>query len=472
MKARTAVVVGSGPNGMAAAIELARAGWSVEVREASSLAGGGARSAEITLPGFTHDLGSAVHAMALSSPFFLNLPLRAHGLEWRWSPYELAHPLDHGAVLLHRSVEKTAEALGPDGDVYSRLMGGLMNGWTPLMEDVLQPLLHIPKHPIGLVRFGSRVVLPVSALARFSFRTDRARALLAGLGAHSVLKLTAPLTTAFALMLGGAAHATGWPVPVGGAQSITRALESVLRSYGGRVVTAEPVHRLEELDGVQLKMLDVTPRQFLQLAGERLPASFREAMQRYRYGPGIFKVDYALSQPIPWRAKECSQAITVHLGGTLGEIEKSERDAWNGCPPDRPFMILAQPSLFDSTRAPDGRHTAWTYCHVPQAWTGSALEQIENQIERFAPGFRDCVLARKTHSAMDLQQWNPNLVGGDVGGGAATVKQFALRPTWRSYGTPLPGVYLCSSSTPPGGGVHGMCGSNAARAAMRWAGEP
>jgi phytoene dehydrogenase-like protein len=467
MSDRTAIVVGSGPNGMSAAIELARSGCHVEVREGSETPGGGARSAEITLPGFVHDLGSAVHPMAISSPFFSTLPLHAHGLEWRWSPFELAHPLDDGAVLLHRSVDETAKHLGRDADTYRRLFGPIAHNWNALLSDVLQPLLHIPNHPLTLARFGLRAMAPTSELARFLFRGPRARALFAGICAHSILKLSAPITSAFGLMLGGAAHAVGWPIPVGGARSITQALHGVLQSYGGKLITNHPITNLEELDNADLKMLDLTPRQFLGLAGPRMPTAFRSAMRNYRYGPGIFKVDYALSHPIPWRSSECAQAITVHVCGTLEELEASERDAWERRPPVKPFVLLAQPSLFDPTRAPAGKHTAWAYCHVPQAWNGSALEQIENQIERFAPGFRDCILARRTHNPAQLQEWNPNLVGGDIGGGAATVKQFALRPTWRTYGTPLPGVYLCGSSTPPGGGVHGMCGFNAARMALR-----
>jgi phytoene dehydrogenase-like protein len=468
MSARTAIVVGSGPNGMAAAIVLARAGWNVEVWEAAAEAGGGARSAELTLPGFVHDLGSAVHPMAVASPFFSELPLSEHGLEWRWSPAELAHPLDDGtAVILRRSVDDTAVDLKTDAAAYRRLFVPLVRNWNPLLQDVLRPLLHIPRHPLVLSRFGVRAIYPISLLARYMFRGERARALMAGLGAHSILKLSAPLTSAFALMLGGAAHAVGWPIPVGGAQSITRALEGVLHSYGGRVITNQRVSRLEELDGADLKMLDITPRQFLALAGDKLPAQFRHAMAKFQYGPGIFKVDYALREPIPWRAKECAQAITVHLGGTLEEIEASEKDAWEGRPPKRPFVLLAQPSLFDPTRAPAGGHTVWAYCHVPQGWSGSALDQIESQIERFAPGFRDCVLARRTHTTAQLEQFNSNLVGGDIGGGAGTVKQFVLRPTWRGYGTPLKGVYLCSSSTAPAGGVHGMCGANAAAVALR-----
>jgi phytoene dehydrogenase-like protein len=471
MRTRTAIVVGSGPNGMSAAIELARAGFDVEVREAQSVAGGGARSGELTLPGFVHDLGSAVHPMAVVSPFFSGLPMHAHGLEWRWSPVELAHPLDDGtAVLLRRSVDDTAVELGRDAAAYRRIFQPLVRDWKLLMQDVLMPLLHVPKHPLPLARFGLRAVYPVSLLARYAFRQERARALLAGLGAHSILKLSAPITSAFGLMLGGSAHAVGWPIPVGGAQSITRALEGILQSYGGRVVTDCPVRSLDEIERADLKMLDITPRQLLNLAGGRLPAGFRRAMAKFRYGPGIFKVDYALRAPIPWRASECLQAITVHLGGTLEEIEKSERDAWEGRAPEKPFVLLAQPSLFDGTRAPAGLHTVWAYCHVPQGWAGSALDAIERQIERFAPGFRECVLARRTHSPAELEQSNANLVGGDIGGGAATVMQFALRPTWRGYGTPLKGVYLCSSSTAPGGGVHGMCGANAARMALRTTG--
>lgn len=467
MNGQSAIVIGSGPNGLAAAIELARNGVTVEVREAAETPGGAARSGALTLPGFVHDLGSAVHPMALASPFFKSLWLEQYGIEWRWSPAELAHPLDDGtAVLLSRSVAETAEELGGDGRAYRKLFDPIVRNWDRIIADVLRPVLHFPQHPLALAPFGLRAVQPASILARSWFRDTRARALFAGIAAHSVMKLSAPLTSAFACMLGGAAHAVGWPMPVGGAQKITDALLAVLGSYGGRVQTRGRVNTFEEVEAADVQLFDLTPRQLLPIAGKRFSPRYAGLLAKYIYGPGIFKVDWALNAPIPWKAAECGQAITVHLGGTLEEIEKSESDAWNGRAPERPFVLLAQPSLFDPSRAPEGKHTAWAYCHVPNGWTGSASEQIEAQVERFAPGFRECILARAAHSTQALEAWDGNLVGGDISGGASTVKQFVFRPTRRQYRTSMKGVYLCSSATPPGGGVHGMCGYNAARTVL------
>jgi phytoene dehydrogenase-like protein len=465
---RTAIVVGSGPNGLAAAIVMARNGWDVEVREASSVPGGGVRSAELTRPGFIHDICSAVHPMALCSPFLRGLPLQANGLEWTFSPAELAHPLDDGtAVLLVRSVRETAAELGPDGAAWIKLFDPLVRNWHTLMGETLRPILHIPRHPFLLARFGMRAVLPASWLVRMSFREQRAKALFAGAAAHSVLPLGALLSSAFGFIIGGSAHAVGWPTPSGGSGNLASSPIRILESYGGRVRTDARVNHLRELDGVDAKVLDITPKQLLQLAPDRLPGPYQRTLQRFRYGPGVFKVDWALREPIPWKAKDCSRAITVHLGGTFEEIAASERDCWQGKPPTKPFVLLAQQSLFDPTRAPQGCHTAWAYCHVPNGWTGSALDAIENQVERFAPGFRDCILARTTKSAAEFEAGNNNLVGGDVNGGAPTPLQFVFRPTWRTYRTPLKGTYLCSASTPPGGGVHGMCGANAAQAVLR-----
>jgi phytoene dehydrogenase-like protein len=462
-----ALVVGSGPNGLSAAIVLARAGLHVDVLEASSQIGGGASSAEITLPGFVHDLGSAVHPLGVSSPFFSRLRLARHGLQWLWSPAELAHPLDDGsAVMLYRDVDRTAAQFGSDGPAWKRIFAPLARDWEPLVQEVFQPL-HIPNHPLLMARFGMRGALPASVLAKSAFRSARARALFGGVAAHSALPLDAPLSSAFGLVLAAAGHAVGWPIPQGGAQSITNALAGVLSDYGGQIRTDAPVSDLSAAHGKRLALYDVTPRQFLDIARGCLPNGFRRAMEGYLYGPGIFKVDWALRCPIPWRAKECLDAITVHLGSSFDEIAQSERLAWENKPPERPFVLLAQPTLFDPTRAPAGRHVAWAYCHVPNGWRGSALQQIENQIERFAPGFRDCVLARSARTAPEMQQWNGNLVGGDVNAGAFTVKQFVCRPTWRWYKTPLRKVFLCSAATPPGGAVHGLCGYYAARTALR-----
>lgn len=464
---KTAVIVGSGPNGLAAAITLARAGLDVEVREAADLPGGGARSGALTLPGFIHDLCSAVHALAVSSPFFKEISLEKYGIKWIFPDAEWAHPLDDGtAVMVHRDIHATAAELGEDGAAYRRMFRPLVEHWDTLMEECLKPI-RIPRHPFVLARFGARAFLPATVLAAGSFRNPRARALFAGAAAHSILKLQAPMSSAFALMMGGAAHAVGWPIPRGGAQQVTNALLRVLEGLGGRVITGSPVKALAELRGRDLILCDVTPRQFLRMADLSKHKAFAQLLEQYRYGPGVFKMDWALREPIPWKAKECLKTATVHVAGSLEEIAVSERAAWTGRAPERPFIILTQPTLFDPTRAPSGQHTAWAYCHVPHGWRGSAIEQIENQIERFAPGFRECALARSAWGTHEMEQRNENLVGGDINGGAATMKQFFMRPTWRAYGTPLRGVYLCSSSTPPTGGVHGMCGYNAARVALR-----
>jgi phytoene dehydrogenase-like protein len=463
-----ATIVGSGPNGLSAAIILAEAGFEVEVLEAQATYGGGARSGAITLPGFLHDLGSAVYPLGISSPFFSSLPLEQHGLRWIQPPVPLAHPFDDGsAVVVERDLAATARQFGSDRQTYFDLFYPFVRHWRALVADVLRPVIHLPSRPFLVAAFGVDAVRPAHSLITQKFRDARAQTVLAGLAAHSIMPLTYPLTTAFALILGGAAHAAGWPIPAGGAQSISDALAGVLTSLGGRISTNSPVDSLDALPPRALTLCDVTPRQFLSLAGDRLTNPYRDSLKSYRYGPGAYKVDWALNQPIPWRAVECARAGTVHLGGSLEEITASERDAWRGEHADKPFVLLAQPSLFDPSRAPQGKHTAWAYCHVPNGSTVSMLSRIEAQIERFAPGFRDCVLARKVYAPGDLEAVNANLVGGDVNGGAFTVKQFVARPTFRQYGTPLADVYLCSSSTPPGGGVHGMCGYFAARAALK-----
>jgi phytoene dehydrogenase-like protein len=462
-----AVVIGSGPNGLAAALVLARAGIEVEVHEAAPVAGGGTRSGELTLPGFIHDLGSAVHPMALTSPFFSSLPLERYDLKWIWSPAALAHPLPDGsAIAIDRSLSRTSEQFSEDAKAYRDMFRPLVDKWSALASEVLRPL-RVPRHPFLLSFFGIRAVQPASFLARSSFRNERTRTMFAGHAAHSVLKLESVLSSAFALIMGGSTHAVGWPIPQGGAQAISRALIRMLNSLGGQVIVNSKIVSLDQLGSRRIILCDVSPRQFLSIAGGRLRAPFRKLLEQYRYGPGIFKVDWALSSPIPWKAKDCQRAITVHLGASLDEIAESERDAWEGRPPTRPFVLLVQPTLFDHTRAPAGKHIAWAYCHVPNGYTGSALAAIENQIERYAPGFRTCVLATKVHGPAELQQWNENLIGGDIVGGPVTPKQFLLRPTWRRYRTPLKGVYLCSSATPPGGAVHGMCGYYAAQWALK-----
>lgn len=462
---QTALVVGSGPNGLAAAIKLAQAGLDVTVREAGPFIGGATRSAELTLPGFKHDLGSAIHPMAVSSPFFSTLSLPQHGLDWAFPSAELAHPFDDGsAVLIERDVGKTAAQFGGDSKAYKALFEPLVEKWTVLAKDLLGPL-GFPSHPLLMARFGMRAVQPASLLTRELFRHDRTRALFAGMAAHSTLPLENLISAAFGMVLGIAAHAVGWPVPRGGSQSIANALVSVLKATGGKVAPNSRVDNLPQTSDVTL--CDITPRQFLEMSSNRLPSGFRRSLEKFRYGPGVFKVDWALSEPIPWKARACLRAATVHLGCTYNELSESEKAVNEGRLSSRPFVLLTQPSLFDPTRAPAGKHTAWAYCHVPHAYEGSALQQIEDQVERFAPGFRDCILARAQHSPADMHAWDENLVGGDINGGAVSWRQFVFRPTVMRYRTPLPGVFFCSSSTPPGGGVHGMCGYWAAQAALR-----
>ncbi len=461
-----AVVVGSGPNGLAAAITIARAGRTVLVLEGQPDIGGGTRSAELTLPGFMHDVCSAVHPMGLISPFFRTLPLAEHGLEWIQPAAPLAHPLDDGtAVLLEMSIEKTAQGMGEDGRRYAGLMTPIVSDWPKLEPLVLGPP-RFPRHPIAAARFGLKAIRSARGFANSTFKDARARALFAGLAAHSILPLERMPSAAFGLVLGAVAHRVGWPIARGGSQSIANALASYLRSLGGEIVTGFNVGSLEQLPPTQTILFDVTPRQLLHIDGLRFPAGFRRSLEAYRYGPGVCKVDWALDGPIPWKAEECARAGTVHLGGTLEEIAASERAPWEGTICDKPFVLLAQPTLFDPTRAPNGKHIAWAYCHVPNGSVVDAMPRIEDQVERFAPGFRRQILSKSVLLTSDLERHNANLVGGDIGGGVADLSQLFLRPTWRLYGTPAKHIYLCSSSTPPGGGVHGMCGHFAAREAL------
>lgn len=465
-----AVVIGSGPNGLAAAITLAQAGRSVLVLEAGATIGGGVRSAESTLPGFLHDTCSAIHPLAASSSFFRALPLHKYGLEWIHPPAPLAHPLDDGMVaVLERSVEATGETLGPDAAAYRKLMIPFVTDWERLAVDMLGPLSIPPHHPLVLARFGLRAVRSARGLAESLFDGERARALFAGMAGHSMLPLERSPTAAFGLVLGIAGHAVGWPIPRGGSQRIADALASHLRSLGGEIMTGWCVESLDELPSSRLILADVTPRQLLGIVGHRLPAGYRRKLQGYRYGPGVFKLDLALDGPIPWKAESCARASTVHVGGTFEEIAAAERAVWQGKHPAKPFVLLAQQSLFDPNRSPQGKHTVWAYCHVPSGSTVDMAQRIEAQIERFAPGFRERILARSTMSAVDMEQYNPNYVGGAINGGIQDLRQLFTRPVPRlvPYSTPVKGLYLCSSSTPPGGGVHGMCGFYAARAALR-----
>ena len=464
---RRATVIGAGPNGLAAAIVLAEAGLQVDVFEAEPQPGGAARTLELTLPGFLHDFGSAVHPLAVGSPFFSSLPLASYGLKWIHAPSTLAHPFDEGAAIaLDRDFSSSDVALRKDGKAWRRLMVPFAANWPALSREVLRPIHLFSRHPWLLARFGLSALPSANALSRFLFREERTKTLFAGLAAHSFLSLDEPLSAGFGVLLGAAAHAVGWPIPQGGAQSITNALIGHLTNLGAKITTSARVENLRDLPASDVTLCDVTPRQLLRMAPDRLSAGYRRQLEKFRYGPGTFKVDYALSSPIPWKARECLGAATVHLGGSAAEITASEAVVRSGEHADRPFVLLAQPSLFDPTRAPDGEHVAWAYCHVPRGSKFDMLERLERQIERFAPGFRDTVLARRIFSPAALEEKDANLIGGDIGGGALDLRQFAFRPTWRHYATSARDLYLCSASTPPGAGVHGMCGYHAARSAL------
>jgi len=461
-----AIVVGSGPNGLAAALTLAQAGLAVHVYEGAATPGGGCRTAELTLPGFAHDVCSTVHPLLAASPFFQENEL--DGVTLKTPEVAFAHPLDGGrAAIIKASFEQTAAFLGADARVYRRLFQAPVKEAAKLVPSVLAPLLSPPLHPLALARFGLRGLWPVTLLAR-RFQTEGARALLAGLGAHSMRPLDTPGTGAFALLLGVLAHAVGWPIVEGGSARITDALTRELEATGGKLHTGHWVGDLDELPQTKVKLLDITPSQLLQLADKRLPARYGKAMRRFQYGPGIFKMDWALSGPVPWQAEACRATPTLHIGGTFEEIARSEAEVAAGHHSERPFCIAVQPGVVDPTRAPHGQHTFYAYCHVPAGSTVDMSERIEAQIERFAPGFRELVLASNCLTAVDIERHNPNYIGGDINSGAATLRQTMFRPTpsLRPYETPLAGVYLCSSSTPPGGGVHGMCGVGAAKAAL------
>jgi phytoene dehydrogenase-like protein len=429
------------------------------------------RSAELTLPGFTHDVCSTIHALGAASPFFLSIPLEKYGLEWVTPSAPVAHPFDDGTVaVLERSTELTGHTLQRDAGAYRKFMDPFVRNSGGLLKDILGPL-EFPRHPLLMARFGFYGLQSSISLASHLFRDEPARALFAGLAGHSIMPLEHPLTAAFGLILGLLGHVTGWPVARGGSKNLASALASHFQALGGKIITGAPVAFLKELPPARIVLCDVTPRQFIRLADDSLPPNYQHKLERYRYGPGVFKMDWALRGPIPWRAASCAHAGTVHLGGTMAEIAIAENEVWRGNHPERPFVLVTQPSLFDSTRAPAGHHVAWAYCHVPNGSTTDRSEQIESQIERFAPGFRDQILARSIMSTRDFQKYNANYVGGDINGGVQDLRQLFFRPTAQRvpYATPLKGVYLCSSSTPPGGGVHGMCGYHAAKAALRHA---
>jgi phytoene dehydrogenase-like protein len=464
-----AIVVGAGPNGLSAAIVLAQAGCSVQMVEACETIGGGTRTQELTLPGFQHDVCSAIHPLGVASPFLSQLPLADYGLEWIFPEASAAHPLDGGdAVMVYQDVERTAAELGADQFLYKRMMGGFSKRYDHVLGDYLAPL-GIPHHPIAYSLFGLMALMPASLFAKGIFREERTRAMFAGMAAHSIQPLDRPATAAFGLMLLLLAHAVGWPMAKGGSQQITLAMGKYLESLGGDIATNCPVTTLDDLPSARKILFDVTPRQLVAIAGESLPESYRKRLGKYRYGPGVFKIDYALSEPTPWSNPHIRGAGTVHLGNTLPEIALSERQCTNGIHAEKPYVLYVQQSQLDATRAPTGKHTAWAYCHVPHGSTQDMTAAIEGQIERYAPGFRDCILQRHTITAMGMETYNPNYIGGDINGGVLDLRQLFTRPVmrWSPYTTPNPDLLICSSSTPPGGGVHGMCGYHAAQAALK-----
>lgn len=474
MPLRTANIVGSGPNGLAAAITLAHAGVHATVFERNGTAGGACTTAELTLPGFHHDVGSSVYPLGVASPFLRSLPLTDLGFRWIEPPAPVAHPLDDGdAVLLEHGIDATAAQFNAnDARNWQRLLASSVRDWDALLDDFMRGVLRVPRHPVAMATFGMAAMLPAHLLGRTVFSGERARALFAGCAAHAVIPLTNVASSATGIVLITAGHTSGWPIAARGAGEITATLARYLTMLGGRVETDAEIETLDDLPRADVTLCATSVPSLLRIAGDRLGPGFRARLRAFRRGPGIFKIDYALAQPIPWRDPRCLRAATVHVGGTLDEITASESDAFNGRHSDRPFVLVTQPSLFDPTRAPAGRHTAWAYCHVPNGSNLDQTEVLERQIERFAPGFRDCVLARRTWNASALESWNPNLAGGDISAGAMTLGGLIARPTLREHRTSDPRLYLASASTPPGGGVHGMAGHLAALAAIKDHAEP
>ncbi|MEX1240733.1 MAG: NAD(P)/FAD-dependent oxidoreductase [Cyclobacteriaceae bacterium] len=463
-----AVVVGSGPNGLAAAIRLQQAGLSVLILEAKDTVGGGTRSAELTLPGFIHDVCSAIHPLAVSSPFFKTLPLERHGLEYIHAPLAAAHPFDNGsAVALHTSSEETARMLGVDSAPYLQLMKPLIEGWPLIIKDVLGPF-HLPGTWLPFARFGLKALTSARHLSR-KFHTEMAKGFFAGMAGHSIQPLSNFATSAVALVLLITGHSSGWPFPKGGSHQISKALASYFTSIGGKIETNFYVRSMDQVPGAHAVLFDVTPRQLLQIAGHKFSSLYQWQLRRYRYGMGVFKVDWALDGPVPFVAESCGRAGTVHLGNSFDEIAAGEKAIWEGKHPEKPFVLFAQQSLFDTSRAPSGKHTAWAYCHVPRGSTVDVTGRIEKQVERFAPGFRDLILARHSFNTNEMEEYNPNYIGGDINGGVNDIGQIFTRPALRlsPYRTSAKGIYICSAATPPGGGVHGMCGVHAADRALR-----
>ncbi|MGC8658065.1 MAG: phytoene desaturase family protein [Desulfomonilaceae bacterium] len=464
-----AVVVGSGPNGLAAAITLAKEKRSVLLVEAKQTIGGGTRTKELTLPGFKHDVCSAIHPLALASPFFRSIDLTRYGLKWKYSPVPLAHPMDEEeAIIMDRSVERTSEKLGSDAETYRNVIGHCVQNWVSLITELLKPL-SFPRRPLTMMRFGLMATRSATSLARRLFSGERSRALFAGNAAHSILPLDQWSSAAFGLMLPTLGHAVGWPIAEGGSQGIANALGRYLESLGGTIRVRTNITSIDDLPKAKAVLFDVTPRQLEQIAGHKFPDWYRNKLKNHHYGPGVFKVDWALHGRTPWRDEACLKAATLHLGGTLEEIATSEKEVWQNKVPQKPFVFFAQPSLFDDSRAPEGMHTAWGYCHVPNGCEVDMTDRIESQIERFAPGFRDKIMARKVMFPSDMESYNPNYVGGDIIGGSQGFTNLFVRPLgrWSAYTTPVKGIYICSSSMPPGGGVHGMCGYHAAKRVLR-----
>jgi phytoene dehydrogenase-like protein len=462
-----AVVVGSGPNGLAAAILLQQNGLSVLLIEGKDTIGGGMRSAELTLPGFIHDICSAIHPLAVASPFFETLPLASYGLEYIYPEIAAAHPFDNGnAAVLKQSVDETAALFGADQQAYKDLLQPIVNDWSSIAPDALGPL-HFPRHPLAMARFGLTALRSAASVAN-RFETEQAKGFFAGMGAHSMQPLTKLSTAAVALVLLSAGHLKGWPLPKGGSQKIANALAAYFISLGGKIKTNTYIRSLDQLPSSHAVLFDITPRQLLQIAGHRFSNIYKWQLERYRYGMGVFKVDWALDGPIPFTADECKRAGTVHIGNSLPEIAASEQLTWDGGHPEKPFILLAQQSLFDPSRAPEGKHTAWAYCHVPGGSTVDMTDAIEKQIERFAPGFGDRILAKHTMNSAQMEEYNANYIGGDINGGVIDLEQLFTRPAlrWSPYKTSAKGIYICSASTPPGGGVHGMCGYHAAKRAL------
>lgn len=463
-----AVVVGSGPNGLAAAIVLQVAGLSVLLIEGKETIGGGLRSGELTLPGFNHDICSAIHPLAVGSPLFSQLPLVDHGLEFLYPTFAAAHPFDDGsAAVLANSIDETASSLGTDSRAYRNLIGPLVKDWPTIINNILGPL-SFPKNPIGLSRFGLNA-LPSAEFISKRFSTEKAKGLWAGMTAHSIMPLNNFATAAIGLVLMAAGHVKGWPVPKGGSIQIAQALASYFRSIGGKIETGLYIKSLDQLPSAHTILFDITPKQLLEIAGHKFSSVYRSQLNRYQYGMGVFKMDFALNGPVPWKAHEVRHAGTVHLGSTFKEIALSEKQSWSGKHPEKPYVLVAQQSLVDPSRAPGGKQTLWAYCHVPNGSTVDMTSAIESQIERYAPGFRQLILKKHVFNAQQMNEYNPNYIGGDINGGAITLSQLFTRPAlrWSPYRTSAKGIYICSSSTPPGGGVHGMCGYHAANRALK-----